>query len=57
MRPLSKLHKSANVLNEKVSRVAAGRIFARSVNYVAVSKRARYDFGFLGKAYFSLVGV
>ena len=34
--------------------MAAGRIFARSVNYVAMSKRARYNFRFLRKVYFSL---
>lgn len=45
------------MLNENVSQVTAGRIFARSVNYVAISKRARYNFRFRRKAYFSLEGV
>lgn len=34
--------------------MTAWRIFARSVNYVAMSKRARYNFRFLRKVYFSL---
>lgn len=44
------------LLNENVSQVAAGRIFARSVNYVAMPKRACYNFRFLRKAYFFFAG-